>query len=285
MRIIADAIVLTTNSQQLSGINVLCYYLPLVLNKSVGLAELPSRLLSTAIAILYMLSTAGSIYFVDRLGRRPLLMSMAAAMSIAFLGIAISTELSHGKGSFVPGVVATVFMTLYFLAFGFGWVSVPWLYPAEINSLSMRTKGAALATACDWLFNYIVVQTTPIGIHYLKWGLYLLYSILNACFVPIIYLLVVETAGMSLEHIDRWFAENPGWLVHKVGQSSRSDLNDAMDTGEAEETQAMVRAFEGPGEDYDGNAREMDIDDVNTVPYREPRDVGKKLKHRRMGTS
>lgn len=81
----------------------------------------------------------------------------------------------------------------------------------------MRTKGAALATACDWLFNYFVVQTTPIGIHYLKWGLYLVYAVLNACFVPIIYYLIVETAGKSLEQIDKWFAANPGWLVHKAG--------------------------------------------------------------------
>ena len=145
---------------------------------------------------------------------------MAAAQAIAFLGIAISTEIGHGRGALIPGVVATVFITFYFLAFGFGWVAVPWLYPAEINSLSMRTKGAALATACDWLFNYAVVQTTPIGIHYLKWGLYLFYAILNAAFVPIVYYLIVETAGKSLEQIDKWFAANPGWLVHKAGDVS-----------------------------------------------------------------
>ena len=167
-----------------------------------------------------MFATAASLYFIERLGRRPLLMSMAAAMAVAFFGIAISTEISHDNGHHIPGIVATVFITFYFLAFGFGWVAVPWLYPAEINSLSMRTKGAALATACDWLFNYVVVQTTPIGIHYLHWGLYLLYAILNACFVPLIYYLVVETAGKSLEQIDQWFAANTGWLVHKAGQAA-----------------------------------------------------------------
>lgn len=52
-----------------------------------------------------------------------------------------------------------------------GWVSIPWLFPAEVSSLSMRTKGAALATAMDWLLNYVVVQTTSIGMHYLHWGL------------------------------------------------------------------------------------------------------------------
>lgn len=207
-------------SQQLTGINVLCYYLPLVLHKSVGLSELVSRLLATGNSITFMLAAAASLLFIERLGRRPLLMGMAAAQSIAFLGIAISTEVSHDNGAHIPGIIATVFICLYFIAFGLGWIAVPWLYPAEINSLSMRTKGAALATAMDWLFNYFVVQTTPIGIHYLKWGLYLIYSFFNACFVPIVYFLIVETAGKSLEQIDRWFAQNPRWLVHKASDST-----------------------------------------------------------------
>ena len=259
-------------SQQLTGINVLCYYLPLVLNKSVGLPELASHVLSTGIAVLYMFATAASLFFIERLGRRPLLMFMAAAMAIAFLGIAISTEISHDKGHHIPGIVATVFITFYFLAFGFGWVAVPWLYPAEINSLSMRTKGAALATACDWLFNYVVVQTTPIGIHYLHWGLYLLYAVLNALFVPLIYFLVVETAGKSLEQIDQWFAANTGWLVHKAGHGAFAAANGAakMANGalghdemrQGNEGENLVKAYEQQERrSYDTDMRPLEEDD------------------------
>lgn len=35
--------------------------------------------------------------------------------------------------------------------FGIGFQGVPWLYPTEINSLAMRTKGAAIATATNWM--------------------------------------------------------------------------------------------------------------------------------------
>lgn len=267
------------NSQQLTGINVLCYYLPLVLHKSVGLPELASHILSTGIAVLFMFATAGSLFFIERLGRRPLLMSMAAAMSLSFLGIAISTEISHDQGHHIPGIVATVFITFYFLSFGFGWIAVPWLYPAEINSLSMRTKGAALATACDWLFNYVVVQTTPIGIHYLHWGLYLLYAVLNAAFVPIVYYLVVETAGKSLEQVDEWFAANTGWLVHKVGDNAAFAVADGGaaaalakkeaagrhdEMREGNEGESMVRAYEQQQrrrQSYDTSMRPVDEDD------------------------
>ncbi|KAK4933822.1 hypothetical protein LTR66_015880, partial [Elasticomyces elasticus] len=221
-------------AQQLSGINVLCYYLPLVLHRSVGLPELTARLVSTANAVSYMLATAASMLVIERMGRRPLLMSMAGGMSVAFLGIAVSVAVGENptggdnsntintineNNNLAPGIMATAFIWLYFTTFSFGWIAVPWLYPAEINSLGMRTKGAALATACDWLFNYLVVQTTPVGIQRLHWLLYLVYALLNLSFVPAVYYLVVETRGRSLEQIDRWFLANPAWLVHRADHS------------------------------------------------------------------
>lgn len=231
-------------SQQLTGINVLCYFLPLVLHKSVGLSELSSRILATTTAFFYMTATALSLRAIESFGRRTLLMSMAAAQSIAFLGVAISTEVGHDLTS---GIIAAVCISAYFVAFGFAWNAIPWLYPAEINSLSMRTKGAALATACDWLFNYLVVQTTPIGMHYLHWGIYLIYAVFNALFVPIVYYLVVETAGRSLEQMDRWFELNPRWFVHKADHSPIFEqMTDGGQSDEvnAEESEPMVQAHE-----------------------------------------
>lgn len=226
--------------------SVLClgYFLPFVLHKSVGLPELASRILATATALFYMTATAVSLRVIESFGRRTLLMSMAAAQSLAFLGVAISTEVGHDVTS---GIIATVCISIYFIAFGFAWIAIPWLYPAEINSLSMRTRGAALATACDWLFNYLVVQTTPIGMHYLHWGIYLMYAMFNALFVPIVYYLVVETAGRSLEQIDHWFALNPGWLVHKADHTPVFDRVAVGGHGVEpveDEQEGMVKAYE-----------------------------------------
>lgn len=112
-------------AQQVSGINVLAYYLPVVLHRSVGLPQLTARLVATANAISFWLSTSASILFVDKVGRRPLLMSGAAAMAVAFLGVSIGVGMglvdpeSHGAG-----IAATVFIWLYFTAFSSGWISV-----------------------------------------------------------------------------------------------------------------------------------------------------------------
>lgn len=49
---------------------------------------------------------------------------------------------------------AVAFFFLYYGAFGIGMLAIPWLYPTEINSLPMRTKGAAVATAMDWFVEF-----------------------------------------------------------------------------------------------------------------------------------
>ncbi|KAK5720819.1 hypothetical protein LTR15_006781 [Elasticomyces elasticus] len=237
-------------AQQLSGINVLAYYLPVVLHRSVGLPQLTARLVATGNAVSFWLTTSASILFVDRVGRRPLLMVGAGVMAVAFLGVSIGVGAGFASpGNHAPGIAATVFIWLYFTAFSSGWISVPWLYPAEVNSLKFRTKGAALATACDWLFNYVVVQTTPPGIEHLKWGLYLIYSVLNAVFVPLVYYLVVETQGRSLESTDQWFLRNTAWLVHKADHSNArpSSIADGIHLDPiqtAEDHEAMMTVFE-----------------------------------------
>ncbi|KAK5166915.1 uncharacterized protein LTR77_007644 [Saxophila tyrrhenica] len=219
-------------AQQLSGINVLAYYLPVVLHRSVGLPQLTARLVAAANAVSFWLATSASILFVEKVGRRPLLMLTAGIMAIAFLGVSIGVGVGQvSPDSHAPGIVATVFIWLYFTTFASGWISIPWLYPAEV-----------------------VVQTTPPGIHHLKWGLYLIYAILNATFVPLVYYLVVETRGRSLESTDRWFAANPKWLVHGADHSVATGTDGAQDArygglSVAEDHEAMMRDFEVGSDD------------------------------------
>ncbi|KAH7039730.1 general substrate transporter [Microdochium trichocladiopsis] len=264
-------------AQQLSGINVLAYYLPVVLHRSVGLPQVTARLVAAGNAISFWLSTTASIVWVERIGRRRLLMVGAGVMAFAFSGVSIGVGLGDANpDARTPGIVAVAFIWLYFTTFSSGWISVPWLYPAEVNALSMRTKGAALATACDWLFNYVVVQTTPPGIEHLRWGLYAIYALLNLAFVPLVYYLVVETRGRSLEDTDHWFEMNRKWLVHKAdhtvypsrggrgggggaGGGGAGRHGGFASLGVADDHEAMMKAFEEDSEDdsMDGSVSDL----------------------------
>ncbi|KAK1225520.1 hypothetical protein PQX77_011539 [Marasmius sp. AFHP31] len=199
--------------QQLVGINVTSYYLPLVLQNSVGLSNTLSRLLAACNSVSYLVFSFAGIVLIERAGRRKLMMWGAAGQCVCY--ILITGLLSQANGTDTGakfGAGATAFFFVYYVFFGICWQGVPWLYPVEINSLAMRTKGAALGTASNWISNYIVVQITPIGIENLGWKFYIIWAAFNAIFVPLVWVFYPETSNRHLEDIDRMYRENQGML-------------------------------------------------------------------------
>jgi len=94
-----------------------------------------------------------------------------------------------------------------------GCLGVPWLYPTEINALEMRTKGASLAMATNWILNYAVVQCTLPGVQNLGFRFWIIWAVICFAFIPITYLFYPETANRTLEDIDRFFETKPGIVV------------------------------------------------------------------------
>jgi hypothetical protein len=148
----------TQAMQQLAGINVTSYYLPTVLITSVHQTESMARLLAACNSVSYLLFSLIGIPNVERWGRRKMMMSAAAGQFFCYLIITILLYFNEkpGYGGATKVAEASIaFFFLYYVFFGIGWQGVPWLYPTEINSLSMRTKGAALGTATNWIFNFM----------------------------------------------------------------------------------------------------------------------------------
>lgn len=127
------------------------YYLPTVLITAVGLSNQLARLLTAVNSVTYLLSTFLSVPLVERWGRRGLMLVSTAGQGLAFLIITILLRFGGPPdGNREAAMASIVFFFLYFIAFGVGMLGVPWLYPTEINSIAMRTKGAAVSTATNW---------------------------------------------------------------------------------------------------------------------------------------
>ncbi|KOS37204.1 hypothetical protein ACN38_g12011 [Penicillium nordicum] len=202
--------------QQFTGINVTSYYLPTVLTKSVGLSETLARLLTACNSVQYLCFSMIGIPNVERWGRRMLMIFGATGMCFCYVFITALiryNEMPEYPHRHDVASASVAFFFLYYVFFGIGMQGVPWLYPTEINSLTMRTKGAALGAATNWIFNFMVVEITPIGIQNLGWRFYIIWIVLNAVMVPTIYLFYPETAGRSLEDIDDYYRGNPPLLV------------------------------------------------------------------------
>lgn len=182
------------------------YYLPTVLITSVGFDNRMARLLAACNSVSYLLFSLIGIPNVERWGRRKMLMYAAAGQCFCYLLITILlrfSELRQEQGDVIAqkqlASASVAFFFLYYVFFGIGFQGVPWLFPAEINGLSMRNKGAALGTATNWIFNFMVVEITPIGIDTLHWKFYVIWTVLNFSFVPIVYLFVCSTSLNSSE--------------------------------------------------------------------------------------
>ncbi|KAL0564409.1 hypothetical protein V5O48_017635, partial [Marasmius crinis-equi] len=164
-------------------------------------------------SVSYLVFSFAGLVLIERAGRRKLMMWGAAGQCVCYILITgLLSQADSGSGAKF-GAGATAFFFVYYVFFGICWQGVPWLYPVEINSLAMRTKGAALGTASNWISNYIVVQITPIGIESLGWRFYIIWAAFNAAFVPLVWLFYPETSNRHLEDIDKMYRENQGMVL------------------------------------------------------------------------
>lgn len=127
------------------------YYLPTVLIEYVGLSNERARLLTGVNATTYLVVSCAFVPFVERWGRRSLMLISTAGQGLCFLVVTILLRYADDTSTGRQVATAAIpFFFLYYISFGAGMLGVPWLYPTEINSLPMRTKGTAIATATNW---------------------------------------------------------------------------------------------------------------------------------------
>nr|XP_036577935.1 uncharacterized protein CTRU02_11997 [Colletotrichum truncatum]KAF6785065.1 hypothetical protein CTRU02_11997 [Colletotrichum truncatum] len=192
--------------QQVGGVNVIAYYLPIVLVRSFGMSQRLALILSAVDSMSLMFWGGIAALLIDRIGRRRLMLMGVACSGVCFALVAIGLRYSGpDKTNKSMSILAVVFIFLYYVFYGLSLLSIPFMYPAEVNSQRMRNMGTSIATAVNWTCVYIVVVVTPTAIDSIGWKYYLIYAIFNFAFVPIIWHWYVETANLSLEQVDRLF--------------------------------------------------------------------------------
>jgi len=133
--------------QEWIGIAGITIYGPTIF-KLAGIASADRQWVAGLNDITYMMSTLICVFTLDRIGRRWTLYWGAVGMGICCFcagGLAQVTKNAADGTSFQAhvGGAATFFVFLYTIIFGATWLTVPWLYPAEIFPLVVRAKGNA----------------------------------------------------------------------------------------------------------------------------------------------
>ncbi|KAI1191663.1 general substrate transporter [Nemania serpens] len=185
--------------QQVGGCNAVIYFFPILCEKFITPGDHNMALLLGGVNAIATVSW----FLIERVGRRKLFLwgtvGQGLSMVLAFAALIPQTQ------SAAIGTCVALFT--YIASFGATWLPLPWLYPAEINSIVPRAKANAVSTCTNWLFNFFIVLITPVLVSNIGWGTFLFFAILNATFLPIIYFFYPETARRSLEEIDIIFAK------------------------------------------------------------------------------
>lgn len=183
---------------QLNGINIISFYLPSTL-ATAGFDNRKSLLYTAANALPYTAATVMTWWLADRWGRKPLLILGGLLMAVLLGIVCAFTQADFAIHTKANGQYA--FIMLFNIVYGFTWGPMPWLLPAEIFPLRGRSKGMALATTSNWVFNFIIGMVSPdafAGIHGYFYLIIAGFCLFSAGLAHFYY---VETAGCTLEEV------------------------------------------------------------------------------------
>ena len=181
---------------QITGINVIMYYAPEIF-KATGSGSSSALMQTIWVGSINLLLTIIAIKYVDKLGRKKLLLIGSAGMAVclAIVGLAFYTESAGGYW-----VLAGILLYISFFAISLG--PLTFVVVAEIFPIHIRGRAMSVAIFFLWLSVYLVSQTFPmllesIGSAYTFW-IYMITSVMAFIFI---WKVVPETKGKTLEQI------------------------------------------------------------------------------------
>jgi sugar porter (SP) family MFS transporter len=195
--------------QQVTGINTVIYYAPIIL-QTAGISSASGAILATAgIGVVNVLMTLLSLPLIDRLGRRPLLLTGIAGMAVTLSALSLSFHISAQPG--VLAWVAVISMMGYVASFAISLGPIFWLLISEIYPLRVRSSSEGLAATFNWGSNLVVTLTF---LSLVRWmgasRTFLLYALFAVAAWIFSYRFVPETRGRTLEEIERLWRRPQG---------------------------------------------------------------------------
>lgn len=218
--------------QQWTGVNFIFYYSTPFLQSTGAISN--TFLISLIFTLVNVCSTPISFWTVERFGRRSILIVGAFGMLVcqflvAIIGVTVGFNHTHPDPSDpdasiannIPAVNAQIaFIAIFIFFFASTWGPGAWILIGEIFPLPIRSRGVALSTASNWLWNTIIAVITPymVGETHgnLKSSVFFVWGGLCTCAFVYSYFLIPETKGLSLEQVDRMMEEttprtSAGW--------------------------------------------------------------------------
>ncbi|GAA2789560.1 sugar porter family MFS transporter [Saccharopolyspora taberi] len=200
---------------QITGINAITYYSPTIFKQmgfqgNATVIGLPAIVQAAA-----LVATIGSLFVVDRFGRRPILLGGIASMLVSSLVMILvfATGSLDGGGSWWGFAAILVFTA----GFNFGFGSLVWVYASESFPARLRTLGASLMLTTDLIANLIVAQFfLPLMDGLGGATTFVIFLVLAAVSFAFVLRFAPETKGRTLESIRTYWENGARWPAEEL---------------------------------------------------------------------
>ncbi|OJD22453.1 hypothetical protein ACJ73_06198 [Blastomyces percursus] len=253
--------------QQLTGANYFFYYGTTVF-KGAGIEN--SYVTQMILGAVNFGSTFLGLYNIEHFGRRKSLIAGALWMFVCFMVFASvghfklnqeSPELTPG-----PGKVMVVFACLFILGFASTWGPMVWAIIAELYPSRYRARAMAIATASNWLWNFLIAFFTPFITAAIDFRYGYVFAGCLFLAATTVYFGVIEGKGRTLEELDTMYILRvPPWKSSNYTLPPLEELPQK----DAVRLAAGRNRNSSHNEESDQNAI-SEVNDGNTVPNTTP---------------
>ncbi|RVW55456.1 Sugar transport protein 8 [Vitis vinifera] len=200
--------------QQFTGINAIMFYAP-ILFQTVGFKNDASLLSAIITGLVNVFCTVVSIYAVDKVGRRLLLLQACVQMFVSQTAIGgILLAKLNATNSLPKGQawVVVVLVCVYVSSFAWSWGPLGWLIPSETFPLETRTAGFAFAVSSNMLFTFVIAQSFLSMMCHMRAGIFLFFAGWIVIMGIFVLFLLPETKGVPIDEMkERVWKKHPIW--------------------------------------------------------------------------
>ena len=191
---------------QFMGVNAVLYYGPSIFENA-GLSGGDSLFYQVLVGLVNTLTTVLALVIIDKVGRKKLVYYGVSGMVVSLILIGLYFLFGEVLN------VSSLFLLIFFLFYVFCcavsicavvFVLLSEMYPTKVRGLAMSIAGFAL-----WIGTYLIGQLTPWMLQNLTpAGTFFLFALMCVPYMLIVWKLVPETTGKSLEEIERYWTRS-----------------------------------------------------------------------------
>jgi SP family arabinose:H+ symporter-like MFS transporter len=183
---------------QVTGINTIMYYAPVIFQKT-GIGTNSALMQTAVIGSINFIFTIVAIVWIDRIGRRPLLIIGSIGMAVSLSALSLAFYMNK-----FDGILILVLILVYCASFAASIGPVSWVAISEIFPNKLRSRAMSVAVVFLWTANFIVILTFPVILNRLGGGMaFFIFAVMCLLLILFVVFKFPETKGKSLEELER----------------------------------------------------------------------------------